>query len=207
VFREAQLSSSLGVSRNTLREALRGLVAQGLVTHMPHRGAIVTKVTEDDVADLFRMRWLIESAALPAAAADADCLATLDGLVSSFEAALRADDHVASLDQDFAFHRTLVAALASPRIDETYARTQDELRPALLQLDAMYREQSQSTEHRALLDALHGGDLALAGKLLDQHLRSADSHVRTLIRARPEPETTTTDDKRRLRHPRKEHVQ
>jgi DNA-binding GntR family transcriptional regulator len=194
-LREAQLSSSLGVSRNTLREALRGLVAQGLVTHLPHRGAVVTDVTEADVADLFHVRWVIESAALPSAAADVARLETLGELVASFETALRADDHVAALEQDLAFHRSVVAALGSPRIDDIYARTQDELRPALLQLDAMYRDLSQAAEHRRLLDALRSGNLERAGKLLDRHLRSADSHVQALIRGRSEPETTNPTTK------------
>jgi DNA-binding transcriptional regulator YhcF (GntR family) len=73
-LRETQLSASLGVSRNTLREALRGLAEQGLVTHRPHHGVVVTDLTEDDVADLYRLRSVVELAALPAIATNAEGL-------------------------------------------------------------------------------------------------------------------------------------
>ena len=64
-LRETQVARSLGVSRNTLREALRSLAEHGLVTHHPHRGVVVTDLTVDDVADLFRLRLVLERPVSP----------------------------------------------------------------------------------------------------------------------------------------------
>ena len=50
------MAESIGISRNTLRDAIRVLARQGLVTHTMHRGAVVTTLSEEDVADLFRVR-------------------------------------------------------------------------------------------------------------------------------------------------------
>src|SRR3712207_5450747 len=63
-LREAPLSQQLGVSRNTLREALHILVSQGLVRHQAHRGAYVAELDADDVRDIFRVRRLVELAAV-----------------------------------------------------------------------------------------------------------------------------------------------
>ena len=63
-LREVPLAASIGISRNTMREAIRGLVHEGLVRHNVHRGVTVTKLTENDVADIYRVRRLLECAAV-----------------------------------------------------------------------------------------------------------------------------------------------
>src|SRR6478672_2065019 len=54
-LREGPLASQLGVSRNTVREAVQILVSRGLVTREIHRCAYVARLTVDDVHDLFRV--------------------------------------------------------------------------------------------------------------------------------------------------------
>jgi DNA-binding GntR family transcriptional regulator len=61
---EGPVSEQLGVSRNTVHEALKILVGQGLVRREMHRGAYVSELGADDVRDLFRVRRLIELAAV-----------------------------------------------------------------------------------------------------------------------------------------------
>ena len=63
-LREVPLAASIGISRNTMREAIRALVHEGLVRHNVHRGVTVTKLTENDVADIYRVRRLLECAAV-----------------------------------------------------------------------------------------------------------------------------------------------
>jgi DNA-binding GntR family transcriptional regulator len=176
-LRETQLAASLGVSRNTLREAMRGLAEQGLVTHHPHRGVVVTDLSELDVADLYRVRSVLELAALPK-------VRDLDGLAASndaFAAALRRRDFVEALECDFAFHRALVSALGSDRLTAAHERAQGELRLALLQLDRNY-EPPQAEEHRRVVDALRASDRAGARRALTAHLNSAATRLQRLIR-------------------------
>src|SRR2546423_760865 len=52
-LQEVAMAASVGVSRNTLREAIRQLVHEGLVRHSVHRGAAVTELSEDDIADIY----------------------------------------------------------------------------------------------------------------------------------------------------------
>jgi DNA-binding GntR family transcriptional regulator len=171
-LREVQLAGALGVSRNTLRESLRALAEQGLVTHHPHRGVVVTDLTAEDVADLYRLRAVIELAALPAVTG----VDELNAATDAFAAALSGRDFVEALECDFAFHRTLVAALGSPRLSAAHARAQAELRLALLQLDRDY-EPPLVEEHRRIVRALRRRDVTQATRALSDHLQRAATRL------------------------------
>src|SRR5690606_8653367 len=58
---ERELIEQLGVSRTTVREALRELTSEGLVTVIPQRGAMVTAPKLEDAADLYEVRASLES--------------------------------------------------------------------------------------------------------------------------------------------------
>ena len=62
-MREATLAKEVGVARNTVREALRILAGERLVTYQLHHGVVVSTLTEDDVMDLYDVRALLEPAA------------------------------------------------------------------------------------------------------------------------------------------------
>ncbi len=190
-LRETQLAASLGVSRNTLREAFRALAEQGLVTHLPHRGVIVTDLTEQDIADLYRLRAVLELAALREV--DAPTLAELERTTVTFADALACGDAVEALECDFAFHRTLIDALGSRRLSAAYQRAQAELRLALLQLDRKY-EPPQVEEHRRIVDALRRREPGDAADALRTHLDRAAERLQRLIRDRviPTRERRTT---------------
>lgn len=61
---QADLASQLGVSRMPVREALKTLEVEGLVTVQPHRGAIVNDITLDDIAEIYEIRAFLEPLAL-----------------------------------------------------------------------------------------------------------------------------------------------
>src|SRR4029453_15745740 len=67
-LQEVPLASAIGVARKTIREAMRVLVYEGLVRHSPRRGGSVTALTEEDVADIYKLRRWIELPAVDQAA-------------------------------------------------------------------------------------------------------------------------------------------
>ena len=176
-LRETQVAQSLGVSRNTLREALRSLAEHGLVTHHPHRGVVVTDLSVEDVADLFRLRLVLEQAGL-AVLTETD---ELERATDAFAAALERGDGVEALEEDFRFHRALVAALGSDRLSAAHERAQGELRLVLFQLDRDY-EPPQVEEHRAIVAALEAGKRTVAEAALTAHLERAAERLIVLIR-------------------------
>jgi DNA-binding GntR family transcriptional regulator len=115
---EERLSASLGVSRNTLREALSQLVAERILVRAPHRGVVVATPGADDVRDVYRVRLLVEPGVCRDTATHSpDGLAAVRAAVEEGRAAAAAEDWptVASANQHF--HRGLVALADSPRLD------------------------------------------------------------------------------------------
>ncbi|APX73323.1 hypothetical protein BTM29_03715 [Companilactobacillus allii] len=64
VIKEIELSEELQMSRTPIREAIRELQVQGLVESFPAKGTVVTKLTEEDVKEIFELRIALESIAL-----------------------------------------------------------------------------------------------------------------------------------------------
>ncbi|MBX6383809.1 MAG: GntR family transcriptional regulator [Microbispora sp.] len=128
---EETIGSLLGVSRNTLREAFRLLSHENLLVHELHRGVFVRKLAAADVADIYAMRRILETAGVRAAAqAQPEAVREVRKHVDAGQAAAEAGDWVAVGTANMRFHRAITALLASPRVDATMARLLAELRLA-----------------------------------------------------------------------------
>ncbi|MCM3555613.1 GntR family transcriptional regulator [Janibacter melonis] len=115
---EETISSSLGFSRNTIREAFALLTAERLVVREPHRGVFVATPTIADVRDLYHARLVLEPAALEHGPGYADdtpgrLRAIVDGALAA-----RADGRTSGVAQgNQEFHRTIVRLSGSRRVD------------------------------------------------------------------------------------------
>ena len=115
---EETISSSLGFSRNTIREAFALLTAERLVVREPHRGVFVATPTIADVRDLYHARLVLEPAALEHGPGYADdtpgrLRAIVDGALAA-----RADSRTSGVAQgNQEFHRTIVRLSGSRRVD------------------------------------------------------------------------------------------
>nr|WP_206038009.1 GntR family transcriptional regulator [Rhodococcus sp. HNM0569] len=115
---EEPIADALGISRNTLREALSQLVAERILERIPHRGVFVRVPTAEDVRDIYRARRVIEPGCLRALAdTDGyDASAVVDA-VRAGEKALGAGDGDAVASANQRFHRAVVALGGSTRLD------------------------------------------------------------------------------------------
>lgn len=184
-LREAQLVASAGVSRTTAREALRLLLFQGLVQHTPHRGSIVRQLSEADVRDIYRVRRVIESAAIDAAHdSGAERRAALGAALDDLHAAAAARDWTGLVEADLAFHRALVGLLMSERLDRMQRALELELRLAFSISAFVDREFDDPApiveDHRLILEHLRDGDTDRCRSRLLAHL---DKHENGVIRA------------------------
>lgn len=187
-LRDAAVASTLGVSRNTVREAIKLLSRERLVTHQAHRGAVVTRLTPADVADIYRVRGIIEGASVDALAhMSQDRIAPLvDGLDTNLDdlrRAVEAGDYQAMVEADVAFHRHLVQFRGSPRLDEFYGRIQAEQRLCVSIVNRTYADPSALIEeHRELRDLIAAGRLAECQEQLARHLKDACEIVKGIAR-------------------------
>lgn len=119
---EEQICQRFSISRAPLREALRLLVQQGLVEHLPRRGARVTVWSEEDIRQLFEIRAVLEryavTTALPfSAEPGVDPLAEVRDRLDQMRLAESAADELARDDAHRAFHAAIVALAGNRQLD------------------------------------------------------------------------------------------
>jgi DNA-binding GntR family transcriptional regulator len=173
---ERDLASEFGVSRVPVRDALKVLVAEGLVELRPHTWAVVREFTEADLADLDEVRAVLEPLTFRLAAERRrqDGLARLRESLEAEQSGARAGDGIGSRRAAADFHE-IVTELAENRLLSDMMRgIRSRLRWALSQHDDL---QHISEEHVALFDAIRAGDGERAAGL-------AAAHVETSRRAR-----------------------
>jgi DNA-binding GntR family transcriptional regulator len=189
-LREAQLSSTLGVSRNTMREAIQILVREGLVTRNMHRGAFVARLEPADVHDLYRVRRLVELAALRYAARAGTDLSELELAVAGLAAAVERGDRTAIVEEDLRFHKALVRTMDSPRLESLFDAVEVETRLCLTLIDQSYPEPGILVEeHEGVLQALRAHDEVRSVELLRGHLDDAEE---VIVRLLPHSTTSAT---------------
>lgn len=183
-LRQEALAADLGVSRIPVRDALAQLSAEGLVT-VGASGTRVTTLTEDECAELFDLRVLLEGDAL-AHGVPRHTPRTLRGAAAIQTELEHADAEWLLLD--CAFHEALYAPAERPWTLETVRRFRNVVeRFAVLHLTHDARRGPWRDEHHALLAAVSAGDVALARDCLTAHLRATEAVIRAVIRELPKP--------------------
>jgi DNA-binding GntR family transcriptional regulator len=175
-LRQDAIADELGVSRIPVREALRQLEAEGLVTFNPHRGAVVTTLSLEDIAELFELRADIESdllrRAIPLMTSDDHRRAT--GILEAYENALKAGEVSAWGELNWQFHSTLYAPanrhFTMGIVSKLHQHSDRYLR---MQLTLTHGETRARQEHRAILVAAKKRDIAKAPQLMRNHILGA----------------------------------
>lgn len=174
-LRESSIAHAIGVSRNTVREALFVLVSEGLLRHIPHHGFSVVKLSPEDISDLYRARRVMELAALDGLSpGDSDALKDVEAALDHLRRAAAENDATDAYEADLEIHQALVAALGSPRLDAVFAGILKELRPAIIVMDTLSDFPQLVAEHEQLVDLVRAGDKAGASARLKQHLNDAE---------------------------------
>ena len=173
------MGTALGVSRNTLREAFRLLVHERLAVAEFNRGVLVRRLTGEDIVDLYRVRRLVECAAVRrAAAADPEAVETLRAAVADGEQAA-ADERWAEVGTaNMRFHRAVVALAGSTRLDEFMRQVSAELRLAFHVMDNPRAfHEPYLRRNRELAALIEAGDGAGAERLLAGYLDDAERQL------------------------------
>jgi DNA-binding GntR family transcriptional regulator len=189
-LREAALAERYAVSRRTIREALLVLADQGLAVHRHHSGASVRRFTADDIADLYRVRRILEcEGARRAPNADESQLAMVREAYDAFAAAAAASEGVRSVAlarADAAFHGAVIGLTGSLQISDFYERIGAQMTYAICLVQQ--REQELAVrrdvilaEHRAIRDAISNRDAFEAQGLILAHIATHEQNVLTQI--------------------------
>jgi DNA-binding GntR family transcriptional regulator len=184
-LREPGLMRSLGVSRNTVREALRLLASEGLVRHDPFRGVSVAKLSEEDVRDIYRARLSLELAGVDVAEGiSRDQVTALRAAARAFEEAVRAASWLEALNQDLRLHSGIVAAVGSRRLTDAHLAVLREVRLGYFTYGGsrnfMYRGYEEESipldleEHRGIVELIASGELERCKTMLRRHVARSE---------------------------------
>ncbi len=174
-LREVELAQVLGVSRGSVREALLRLEREGLVRSEWHRGATVTTLSGEDVAELDSLRAALEHLAveLVLERAAADALTALEAVVRRME---RAHDEHEMVRCDLEFHDAVYAATGHRRLREAWRAIRSQVHLFLLTRIGVATDGYLAgipAEHRELVAALRARDRETALALFAEHRRHA----------------------------------
>jgi DNA-binding GntR family transcriptional regulator len=190
-LRQDAIASELGVSRIPVREALRQLEAEGLVTFVPHSGAVVSTLSLEEIRELFDLRALIEVDLLRRAidVIEEQDLRRADEILDRYEVALRDGDIGAWGPLNWEFHSTLYLPGKQPLTMGVVQNLHNHCdRYLRMQLALTHGETRANEEHRSILKAVREQDTAHACSQLDAHIRGAGRSLLEFLRDRTDGE-------------------
>jgi DNA-binding GntR family transcriptional regulator len=167
---EMRLAEEYGISRTPMREALKVLAAEGLVTMKVRRGAYVTEVNEKDQRDVYHLLSLLEAdaAAVVAECATDDELQELKALHQELESAVEQTDRFFAINERF--HMRVLAIADNRWRDQMVADLRKVMKlnrhNSLLKTG---RLAESLQEHRAIVQALLQRDPALSAQRVREH--------------------------------------
>src|SRR5205823_11933358 len=178
-LQEVPLAASLGVSRNTMREATRILSLEGLLKRRIHRGVAVSQLSLKDVQEIYHRRRILEiSAVLAVKSGDSDILLDLRGALDGYERTVRERDWVRAVEFDLQFHALLIRFHHNRRLESFYQRVIGELRMGMVLVDRSHDDPGALIPvHRKLYQFLAVGKLQQCAALLAQHLDDSESRL------------------------------
>lgn len=187
-MRQSELARNFGVSPIPVREALKQLEAEGLIAFLPHRGAVVTGLSEADILEYSDIRASLESMAA-GLAMTALTRVDLARIEDAYDAFVSGTGGTHGMEQsgrlNWEFHGAIYAAARRPRlygmIHDLHSRLDRYIR-AHLELPG--RKAATDAEHFQILQACRERDGDALGRLTRQHILEAASLSLDVIRSR-----------------------
>jgi len=185
---EADLCAQLGVSRPSVREALRSLAAEKLIGVAPNRGFFVPAMSWDEIEEIYKVRALLEgeAVALFTPRATPEQIRAMRSALDDFKAAMKADDRLEELKTTGRFYEPILSGCGNRIIQE--------ILQGLMERITFLRSRSMSREGRTkhslremtkILEAIRGGNAEEARKAASEHVEKACAAAKTVYFEEP----------------------
>jgi DNA-binding GntR family transcriptional regulator len=188
---ETELAERFGVSRGPVRDALNELARQGLAVDLPRRGTFVSRLSEQDLDEVYVLRRAIEEAAVRLAIAKAsdEDIAAMYVCLDAVEDAYGTTDLPAAWEADMAFHRSYCRMSANGRLLELFEGLASQT--VLLMRTALATHASLAWTppvelHRRIADAVAARDVAGAMRAVGEHYQYTQDRLLAPVQAAAE---------------------
>lgn len=185
-LRERELCELTGVSRPSLREALRQLEAEGLITTAPHRGPVVTALSVEEVGQLYDLRRVLETFAAREFARrrrPAD-VAALRTAMMRLDAVEESGTPLAMLEIGTTFYGAIANGSGNPYLAQALGTLHNRI--ALIRFVSLHQRARIAQSFaalRALSEAIIAGNEALTDRLCAEHLEAVGAMARIIVEA------------------------
>ena len=181
-IRQDEVAALFNVSKIPVREALKQLEAEGFVTFQRNRGAVVARLSEPEIVQIFEVRAILESSAIRLSVplmTDAD-LAEAEAACRAFEAE---PDVSRWAELNWAFHSRLYQAAERPYLMQMIRSVNDRIERYLrVQLTISGGHETAAREHGEILTACRWGDAEGAAALVHAHIMGACQSLHVHLR-------------------------
>lgn len=181
---EMKVAKELGVSRTPVREAIRQLELEGLVSSIPNKGVIVEGITEKDVEDIYTIRRMLEGLAARWAAEKItdEQLKEMKDILDLMEFYTEKQEMDKVSEMDTRFHDVIFKACNSRPLESVLANYHHFIQRArLVSVKASGRAQHSLGEHQKIYEALKNHDADAAEKAMIQHISQASSNLDPIL--------------------------
>ncbi len=176
---EVDLAAQLGVSRGTVREALRTLHNSGLLEGEERNSLHVRQLTDRQVAELYEVRAALEGQAVASILAAPDATELIDQLEQLLPEAPAEATPAERFELDLGFHEALCRLSGNDTLLSIWSSIKDLMRISVL---AAPNEASSSlmakSHHQPIIDAMRSGDAERARTVLSAHMATAATRLR-----------------------------
>jgi GntR family transcriptional regulator, trigonelline degradation regulator len=184
---ERELCTLLGVSRTSLREALRQLEGDGLVMNIPHKGIVVTTITRKTAEEIYEVRAVVEGLAgrLCAEHLTVDLERALKAAMEQIEVAHQAEDLVALIAAKEQFYQVLLAFCGNRTAGVVLQSLHDRIASLrALTLAQPGRAEASVAEMRRILETIVAQDGPAACHACIDHVEQAAQVATAVLRQR-----------------------
>lgn len=168
-----EIARQLDISRSPVREAIARIEHEGLAESISHRGAVVVDIGLDDLIAIYDLREVLEglAARLVTRAPAPSLLDELEANWAAHRSAVESGDVETHMVLDAEFHRLVREAGGNARLADNLRQLQGQIRVAMSTTVARRGGMHAAlAEHRDLIDAIRGGDEAVAESVARQHI-------------------------------------
>ena len=187
-LRQDAIAAEFEVSRIPVREALRQLESEGLIRIVPHRGAVVSSLSPEEIQELFDIRALLECEVLKDSIPHLNeaQFARAEDIMKIFEQLLLREQDLERWGRlNWEFHSALYAAAQKPQFMSVIRMVNNNgERYTRLQLWLTHGIQRATEEHREILLLCRQRNVNAAVEALDRHIRHAGRSLKEFIRQR-----------------------
>jgi DNA-binding GntR family transcriptional regulator len=178
-LQEVPLAASLGVSRNTMREATRILSLEGLLKRSIHRGVAVSQLSLKDVHEIYHLRRMLEiPAVLAADSGRTEIIQEIRNALDGYERAVHARDWMCAVSFDLQFHTLLIRFHQNKRLESFYQKLIGEVRMGMVVVDRTHDNPERLIPvHRKIYQLLTAGKLKQCAAELAQHLDDSEARL------------------------------